>query len=126
MIDQYDPAPQIGRPLAGHRDPDEPEAADLKAAACRELVALWNDLSDARRNAIGTTWSIQCEQLAARIAQLSTFVGAIPCGAVPLDLVASGIYERLHAEAGIKHDPVDPARIARYVAERRAAAAGRS
>lgn len=98
-------------------DPDDEPFESLEAAARHELVQLWSDLSTARRNAINTSWSIQCGNLAHRIVNLSRLAGATPWEEIGVSLLLDGVYERLHREAGIDYPPIDWGRV-RNVAQR--------
>ena len=49
----------------------EQPPADLPAAAAEELIALWSDLGEAIRRAVGRSWSVECDGLVVRIVTLS-------------------------------------------------------
>lgn len=94
---------------------DEPNS--LEDAARGEAVALWADLEAAKRNAINTSWSIQCENVAYRIVTLARFLGAVPWQEVSVHLLLDGTYERVYRDASIPFAPIDHDR-AREVLER--------
>ena len=93
-------------------DVDEQWPADLTQAVHDELVWLWADLYAARREAVGGCWSTGCEMLVHRIVALSRLTGAIGWTEVDVALVRSGLYERIHREAGLEHLPIDWDRLA--------------
>lgn len=76
-----------------------------------ELVALWDDLSSAIRHAVNGQWSIQCDNLAWRMEQITRLVGPCPHDRIQMPLLLDGTYERLHAEWGVPHDPFDRAEV---------------
>jgi hypothetical protein len=84
----------------------------LEEAARRELRSLWRDLDGAMRMAFGGVWSIRCGQIAFRIVALSRFVGPTHWTEVPVDVLLSGVYQRLYREAGIAYETIDWARVA--------------
>jgi hypothetical protein len=99
-------------------DPDDPDGwpLTLDEAVHDELVHLWGDLCQATREAAGGCWSIQCENITYRIVALSRFAGALPWEEVNVDLVWSGLYERVHDEAGLAYPPVDRMALAEHLA----------
>ena len=71
--------------------------------ACREeLVYLWGDLDEARRDAHEGQWSMGCDSLVERIKALTSLVGATPWEQVQIPLVEDGVYQRVHRELGIE------------------------
>lgn len=96
---------------AGRSEPattsQSPSREDLAAALADELVQLWGDLSSAVGYALNGCWSIQCENLAERIVELSRLVGPTGWEHVGVDLLLGGVYERVHREAGIEFPAVD-------------------
>ncbi len=90
---------------------EDDEPTTLEEAAKGELACLWGDLDEAVRRAINRDWSIQCENLAARIKTLTRFVGPTPWEEIQISLLESGRYQRLHAEMGVAVE-VDMARVA--------------
>jgi len=84
------------------------------------LGCAWHDLQDARRRAINGHWSIECNHQVSRIVGLTRLVGPQPWGAVPVDLIIDGVYERIHEAIGTP-TPLsdDDRRRAREVMERR-------
>jgi hypothetical protein len=102
-------------------DQDEEYADTLYGAAREELIWLWSDLADARRTAIRGCWSIECASLTVRIVALSRHVGALEWDHVDFDLLRSGVYLRIHQEAGLVPPPIDWAAVDRheqYLADR--------
>jgi hypothetical protein len=89
---------------------DVDEAPWLRAALREELVALWSDMGQARREAINGVWSIHCESLAQRIKSITALVGPTPWDHIGLALLEDGIYQQLHAEMGVEA-PVDMVRV---------------
>lgn len=83
------------------------EFPTLEAAAQDELMRLWEDLHHARRHAAGGCWSGECESLTRRIVVLTRYVGATAWTDVHAPLIRSGLYERIHREAGLEHPPID-------------------
>lgn len=67
----------------------------------RELENLWNDLGTEVRMAHRGCWSVGCESKAERIERISRIVGPLRPGAIPMTLLADGLYERLHDQWGI-------------------------
>ena len=99
--------PPTDRPLLDDYDNPDDYPTDLTTAARAEVVHLWSDLAEARRNANRGCWSMGCENVAYRIVMLSRIVGATDSGEIDVDVVLDGLYERLHREAGIVHPPID-------------------
>lgn len=91
---------------------DDDRPATLEVAVRDELIQLWHDLYQARRDAIRTDWSIQCENVADRIVELSRFVGATSWENIQCELLRSGFYERVLNDAGITYEPIDWERVA--------------
>lgn len=90
----------------------QPSPSDLEAAVRAELAYLWNDLNEAVRSAINGHWSIRCDSVVDRIKTLIRLVGATPWGEVPMTLLETGLYQRIHEELGIEVNP-DMAEVAR-------------
>ncbi|MGI5247793.1 hypothetical protein [Dactylosporangium sp. CA-139066] len=88
--------------------------ATLEDAARDELMRLWDDMSRARRHAYRGCWSGECESLARRIVVLTRHVGATNWTHIQAPLIRSGLYERIHREAGLEHPPIDWERFAAY------------
>ena len=84
---------------------------DLAGGIRAELVALWSDLGNARRDALNGSWSVRCDGIVARIVTLSRMVGAAPWGHVDVDTILSGLYVRVHVEHGLHHPAVDWDRV---------------
>jgi len=81
--------------------------ATLEQAAREELECLWDDLDSALSLVVtGAQWSIKCQQTADRIRALTIHLGACPWMNVPVTVLNSGHYERLHAGWGVPA-PVD-------------------
>lgn len=102
-------------------DPEEEWSETLHDAAREELIWLWADLADARRHAIRGCWSIECASLTVRIVALSRHVGALCWEEVDFDLLRSGVYMRIHQEAGLVPPPIDWEAVDRheqYLADR--------
>jgi hypothetical protein len=88
--------------------------ATLEEAAADELMRLWEDLYEAVRQARNGCWSIGCENTAHRIAVLTRALGkATPWQQIPVDLLESGIYQKMHDLMGIPYEQPDMERIAR-------------
>lgn len=94
-----------------------PTRDELVEVVREELVMLWGDMSTAVRYAHQGCWSVQCENLAARIGALSRLVGPTGWEHIDVDLLLGGVYERVYRDAGIQVPPVDWDRV-RDVAER--------
>jgi hypothetical protein len=90
------------------------EFVSLEDAARDELMRLWDDLNRARQNAHRGCWSGECESLAKRIAALTRHVGATDWTQIQAPLIRSGLYERIHREAGLGHPPIDWEQFAEY------------
>jgi hypothetical protein len=86
----------------------------LDEAARDELLRLWDDLNLAVEYARDGCWSTGCENLAYRIVALTRLVGAAPWTEVDVKLIRSGVYERIHAEAGLRHPPIDWDEVAAF------------
>jgi hypothetical protein len=106
-------------------DPSNTEdwPADLATAVRDELVHLWYDLHQARRYANRGRWSLQCENVTYRIVALSRLTEPTDWSEVDVTLVRSGLYERIHRDAGIEYPPIDWDRLAEC--ERRIAESAR-
>lgn len=103
-------------------DPDEEYPTTLEEVARQELVMLWSDLSMGRRNAVNGVWSMYCDGIAYRIVSLTRILGAVTWEEMDSELVSSGLYERIHAEAGLEHPPVDWDALREFEARRAAEA----
>jgi hypothetical protein len=100
----------------------EEQFATLEEAAAHELKLLWDDLRSARRIAANGHWSINCDHLAYRIAVLTRALGkATPWQEIPVDLLADGIYQRMHDLMGIPYEQPDMQRVAEIIARRESA-----
>ena len=86
----------------------------LIEVAREELACLWRDLEDARGSAISGQWSIRCDNLVDRMKDLTLLVGPTPWDELPITILESGIYQRIHAAWGIDGPDVQPdmARVA--------------
>lgn len=74
---------------------------------------LWNDLMEARRNAINGVWSIQCGSLVHRIVWLTKHTEKpTPWESIQVDLLLDGTYEAIHEAIGMP-TPLSPADRAR-------------
>ena len=89
----------------------EQPPADLPAAAAEELIALWSDLGEAIRRAVGRSWSVECDGLVVRIVMLSRLTTATPWQWIPAPLLASGVYQGVLESAGIAVTPPSMAEI---------------
>ncbi len=88
-------------------DPDSMYPTTLEGTLRDELVYLWEDLHHAIEHAHNGCWSTACESLTYRIVALTRVTTALPWEAVQVRLVRSGVYERIHREAGLEHPPID-------------------
>ena len=78
------------------------ETESLEYAVTEELVALWDDLDDAVRDAYNGVWSIRCDTLVARISMLTLELGKpTEWSRVPVRLLLNGVYETLHEAIGM-------------------------
>jgi hypothetical protein len=99
--------------------------ATLEEAAADELMRLWEDLYEAVRQARNGYWSIGCENIAHRIAVLTRALGkATPWQQIQVDLLESGIYQKMHDLMGIPYEQPDMERIARMRRSKRVAPSG--
>lgn len=89
----------------------DPTVDTLAAAIHDELVNLWSDLTAAVRYAHNGCWSVGCENVATRIVTLSRMVGATRWEEIDVDLLRSGVYERVYRDAGINYPPIDWDRV---------------
>ena len=89
----------------------EQPPADLPSAAAEELIALWSDLGEAIRRAVGRSWSVECDGLVVRIVMLSRLTTATPWQWIPAPLLASGVYRGVLESAGIAVTPPSMAEI---------------
>lgn len=86
----------------------EAEAPSSAEAAIEfELECLWHRLGHAVGYAANGVWSLDCDGLVRSIVALSKVVGALRWGAVPMTVVAGGLYEEVYQAAGISYPPVD-------------------
>lgn len=103
---------------------DEESFTSLEEAASAELSRLWNDLHVAIGRAHGGCWSVECENTAYRIACLTRALGrATPWGEIQLELLESGIYQRMHDLMGVSYEQPDMAVVAQMRADRDASVA---
>jgi hypothetical protein len=87
--------------------------ATLEDAASDELSRLWGDLHDAMRWARNGCWSLGCENTASRIAVLTRALGrATPWQQVQIELLETGIYQKLHDLMGIPYELPDMSVVA--------------
>lgn len=78
------------------------DTAKLAEVARGELICLWGDLDEARRDAYDDQWSIGCDSLVERIKALTPLVGPTPWAEVQIGLLEDGIYQRVHRQLGIE------------------------
>lgn len=91
----------------------------LEEAASDELMRLWGDLHEQMRWARNGCWSIGCESVAHRIAVLTRALGkAARWQAMPIELLETGIWQRMHDLMGVPYDPPDMSVIAQMRARR--------
>jgi hypothetical protein len=93
-------------------DWENDESPDALDAIRWEVNCLWSDLNDATRQAVNGSWSMACDDIASRIVGLGRFVGALPWEHVQVDLLRSGVYERVYRGAGLEYEPIDWDRVA--------------
>lgn len=79
----------------------------LEQALRDELVALWSDMTQARRDAAYGGWSIGCDWLAQRIITLSRLVGPTFWDEVEVATLLDGTYEKVYTGAGIEYQQID-------------------
>lgn len=100
---------------------DETEEYATPDSALRWLLRLsWDDLRQAREQAINGRWSMNCDGHVDRIVGLTRLVGPLSWEHVSVDLILDGIYERIHEGIGTP-TPLsdDERRRARAVKDRR-------
>lgn len=85
--------------------------ADLTEAARVELEWLWGDLDHEIQYALRGGWSIKCDTLAARIAVLSSFVGATNWRDVQAGLLQNGVYQGILRSVGVEFEEPDMAQV---------------
>ena len=87
-------------------------ARTLNQAVELELVDLWYELHLARRDAIRGGWSAGCENTVRRILTLTWCLGrGTPWKAVPTQLLVDGVWQAMHAAAGVDVEPPDMAAV---------------
>jgi hypothetical protein len=70
-------------------------------SALRWLLELaWDDLRRAQERALGGRWSMKCDGQVSRIVGLTRLVGPLSWRHVSVDLILSGVYERIHESMG--------------------------
>lgn len=98
---------------------DEEEFGTLEEAASHELKQLWDDLNRASMVASTERWSINCDNIAYRIAVLTRALGkATPWEEIQVGLLVDGIYQRMHDLMGIPYEQPDMERVAKVLARR--------
>lgn len=96
----------------------------LEEAASDELMRLWGDLAHAMYMAVGGCWSGGCEGAAYRIAVLTRALGkAARWQDMQIELLETGIFQKMHDLMGIPYEQPDMAVIAEMRAERNASVA---
>lgn len=90
---------------------DEDMCKTLDEAVTQEQIWLWSDLCRARRSAINTDWSIQCENLAHRIVRLARLTTATRWNEIDVSLLRDGVYEEVLRQAQLHYDPIDWNRV---------------
>lgn len=96
----------------------------LEDAATDELMRVWGDLAEAMDRAHGGCWSGGCEDAAYRIAVLTRALGkATPWQEVQIELLETGIYQRMHDLMGVPYEQPDMDVIAKMRADRDASIA---
>lgn len=96
----------------------------LEEAATDELMRLWSDLAYAMYVAHGGCWSGGCGDAAYRIAVLTRAIGrATPWQQVQIELLETGIYQRMHDLMGVPYEQPDMAVVAEMRADREASLA---
>ncbi|TYB69989.1 hypothetical protein FXF51_05990 [Nonomuraea sp. PA05] len=87
-------------------------------------MRLWGDLHEQIRFAYNGCWSAGCEDVARRIAVLTRALGrATPWQQVQIELVETGIYQKLHDLLGIPYEQPDMQAVVEVRAEREASLA---
>lgn len=92
---------------------DQPACGRLRAWLHEEQLWHWAELHDAVRVArvpppvVPGHWSVQCNNIAWRIAQNARLVGAISWEQVQTDLLLSGVYEKVLRAAGVTWSAID-------------------
>lgn len=96
----------------------------LEEAATDELMRLWGDLAHAVYVAHGGCWSGGCSDAAYRIAYMTRALGkATPWQEVQIELLETGVYQRMHDLMGIPYEQPDMDVIAKMRAGREASLA---
>lgn len=96
----------------------------LEEAAAAELTRLWGDLHEAIGRAHGGCWSGECADVAYRIACLTKALGrAARWQDMQIELLETGVYQRMHDLMGVPDEQPDMAVVARMRAERDASLA---
>lgn len=114
--------PETAEAVRQHQvDLDRNEIAQYRTAIRAELVQLWGDLHQATQDAMVGGWSVGCENLADRIVELTQLVGPVGWEQIDTALVFSGVYEKVHRDAGLEPRPIDWPAVQRF-AERRGSA----
>ena len=91
----------------------------LEQASSDELMRLWGDLHHAMREARDGCWSVGCESVAHRIAVLTRALGkSVRWQDMDIELLETGIYQKMHDLLGVPYDPPDMQVIARMRGER--------
>lgn len=82
---------------------EDEDSADPMQALRWELVSLWSDLGNAYRESRATPpeTSGGCEHLIGRIHRITRIVGPVPPGHVGMTFLLTGMYEQVHARAGL-------------------------
>ena len=76
------------------------EYATQESALSWLLECAWYDLQSARRMAANGVWSMGCDDQVSRIIGLTMLIGPMSWRNICVDLLADGIYERIHEAAG--------------------------
>lgn len=98
---------------------DEEGFTTLEEAAAHELKLLWDDLNSASMVASTERWSINCDNVAYRIAVLTRALGkATPWEEIQVGLLIDGIYQRMHDLMGVPYEHPDMDRVAEVLARR--------
>lgn len=90
---------------------DRATPSDLEEAIRAELVALWSDMYWAVREAHEGGWSMRCDNLTARIVNLSRLVGPTSWQVIDIETLKGGVYEKVYRDAGIEYPAVDWVRV---------------
>lgn len=91
---------------------DATTSSSLYDFAVAERATLWAELAYAIRHSANGRWSMQCDSLIQRIADLTQLIGPEPWEGIQIELLESGLWQEFHCGVGMSPPQPDMERVA--------------